>query len=189
MTVRLSCQWQHISRQDTHSDPSERDRRVRERVVCAMSSSRIAVIVMTILSFGCAALSGSRDQYFVCSYDSVWDTTLETMKGHSVSTYDKEKGVIETNWLDVPPVSERSFGIFGREGFGNKERARMTVSVKRMNDVASVSVLETRQRWHARGGVTTQATRWWPIDPSEDATNDVVNRLTAKLKEKGCVSA
>lgn len=154
-----------------------------------MPIPRIAMIVLALLSVGCATLSGSREQYFVCSYDSVWDTALETMKGQSVSTYDKEKGMIETSWLDVPPTSERSFGIFGREGFGNKERARMTVSVKRMNDVASVSVLETRQRWHSRGGATSQATRWWPIEPSEAATNDAVNRLNAKLKEKGCVPA
>jgi hypothetical protein len=111
------------------------------------------------------------------------------MKGQSVATYDKEKGLIETSWQDVPPTSERFFGIFGREGFGNKERARMTVSVKRMDDVASVSVLETRQRWHSRGGVTSQATKWWPIDPSEDSTNDSVDRLNSKLKEKGCAPA
>ena len=154
-----------------------------------MPTPRIAVIVLALISVGCAALSGSREQYFVCSYDSVWDTTFETMKGQSVLTYDKEKGVIETNWLDVPPASERSFGILGREGFGNKERARMTVSVKRMNDVAAVSVLESRQRWHARGGATSQATKWWPIEPSEDATNDSVDRLNAKLKEKGCAPA
>jgi hypothetical protein len=53
-------------------------------------------------------------------------------------------------------------------------------------DVASVSILETRQRWHARGGVTQQATRWWPVDPSEEALEDVSNRLNGKLKEKGC---
>jgi hypothetical protein len=111
------------------------------------------------------------------------------MKGQAITTYDKEKGVIETSWLDVPPTSDRSYGIFEREGFGNKERARFTMSVKRMNDVASVSVLETRQRWHSRGGVTQEAMRWWPIEPSEDTTNDVVNRLNAKLKERGCVSA
>jgi hypothetical protein len=109
------------------------------------------------------------------------------MKSYSISTQDKDKGTIETGWLDVLPTSERTFGIFGREGFGNKERARMSVSVKRMNDVASVSVLETRQRWHSRGGVTSQATKWWPIEPSEDSTDAVVNRLNAKLKEKGCV--
>ena len=154
-----------------------------------MPTSRIALVVLALLSVGCAALSGSREQYFVCSYDSVWDASLETMKGQSIATYDKKTGQIETNWLDVPPTSERSFGIFGREGFGNNERARMTVSVKRMDDVASVSVLETRQRWHARGGVTQQALKWWPIEPSDDATDAVVDRLNAKLKEKGCAPA
>jgi hypothetical protein len=152
-----------------------------------MPISRVALAAFALLSVGCAALSGSREQYYVCSYDSVWDAALETMKGQSVSTYDKEKGLIETNWQDVPPTSERTFGIFGREGFGNNERARITVSVKRINDVAAISVLETRQRWHSRGGVTQQALKWWPIEPSEDATNEVVDRLNSKLKVKGCV--
>jgi len=152
-----------------------------------MSTLRITLGAFALLAVGCAALSGSREEYFVCSYDIVWDAALETMKGQSVATSDKDKGLIETRWLDVPPASERSFGIFGREGFGNEERARMTISVKRLNDVASVSVLETRQRWHARGGATSQALKWWPIEPSEDATDAVVNRLNAKLKEKGCV--
>ena len=154
-----------------------------------MPIPRIALIVLALLSVGCAALSGSREQYFVCSYDIVWDATLESMKGQSIASYDKEKGVIETSWLDVEPVSEQAYGIFQREGFGNKERARMTASVKQMDDVASVSVLETRERWHARGGVTQQALRWWPIEPSEDAMDDAVNRLTAKLKAKGCALA
>ena len=154
-----------------------------------MPIPRIALVVLALFSAGCAVLSGSREQYYVCSYDNVWDAALETMKGQSVSSYDKEKGLIETNWQDMPPTSERTFGVFGREGFGNIERARMTVSVKRMNDVAAVSVLETRQRWHSRGGVTQQALKWWPIEPSEDATNEVVDRLNAKLKVKGCAPA
>jgi uncharacterized lipoprotein len=154
-----------------------------------MPIPRLALVILALLSVGCAALSGSREQYFVCSYDIVWDATLESMKGQSIASYDKEKGVIETSWLDVEPISEQSYGIFQREGFGNKERARMTASVKRMDDVASVSVLETRERWHARGGVTQQALKWWPIEPSEDAIDDAVNRLTAKLKAKGCALA
>ena len=169
--------------------PPERDRREQERAVYAMPTSRIALVVLALLSVGCAALSGIREQYFVCSYDSTWDAALETMKGQSVATYDKKTGLIETNWLDVPPTSERSFGIFGREGFGNNERARMSVTVKRMDDVASVSVLETRQRWHARGSVTQQALKWWPIEPSEEATDAVIHRLNTKLKEKGCAPA
>jgi hypothetical protein len=109
------------------------------------------------------------------------------MKGQSIAASNKGTGLIETAWMDVAPLTERSFGIFSREGFGNRERARMTVSVKRMNDVAAVSVLETRQRWHSRGGATSQATKWWPAEPSQAATNDVVDQINGKLKEQGCL--
>jgi len=136
---------------------------------------------------GCATLSGDREQFYVCSYDAVWEASMEVMKGESITSSNKDKGLIETGWMDVAPLTERSFGIFAREGFGNKERARMSVSVKHMNDVASVSVLETRQRWHSRGGVTSQATKWWPAEPSEVTTNEVMDRINAKLKEQGCL--
>ena len=145
-----------------------------------------AFLSLIVLASGCATMSGSQEQYYVCSYDVVWDASVETMKGYSISSQDKEKGQIETGWLDVQPTSERTFGIFGREGFGNKERARLSVSVKHLNDVAAVSVLETRQRWHSRGGVTSQATKWWPVDPSESAMTEVTAKINSKLQEKGC---
>lgn len=169
-------------------DPSLEEGSPREEgVLFTVSISQLAMISALFLFAGCATLSGSREQYYVCSYDAVWDATSDIMKGQSVSSSDKTTGLIETAWVDVAPLTERSFGIFSREGFGNRERARMTVSVKRMQDVASVSVLETRQRWHARGGVTSQATKWWPAEPSQDATNDIVDRINAKLKEQGCM--
>lgn len=152
-----------------------------------MSISRIAILSILLIATGCAALSGSREQYYVCSYDMVWDAALDVMKGQSIATSDKGTGLIETAWMDVEPITERSFGIFSREGFGNRERARISVAVKRINEVASVSVLETRQRWHSRGGVTSQATKWWPAEPSQDTTNEIVDRINAKLKEQGCV--
>ena len=155
----------------------------------AKTTPRIVIVILALFSVGCAALSGSREEYYVCSYDHVWDAAIETMKGQSVVTKDKEKGLIETNWQEVPPTSERTYGIFGREGFGNIERARLILSVKRMDDVASVSVLETRERWHSRGGVSQQALKWWAIEPSDEVTNGVVDRLNAKLKAKGCAPA
>jgi hypothetical protein len=135
---------------------------------------------------GCATLSGSNDQFFVCSYDVVWDAALESVKDRPIQVKDKDKGLIETGWVEMEG-QERPYGMFNREGFGNRERARMTVAVKQLTDVTSVSVLENRQRWHLKGGVTQQSTRWWPIDPSEEAEATVVNRLQNKLKEKGCV--
>lgn len=150
---------------------------------------RIATLALLVLltGSGCAALSGSKDQFFVCSFDMTWEAALESVKDRPVQLQDKDKGVIETGWIEMEG-KERAYGVFQREGFGNRERARMTIAVKRMNDVVSVSVLESRQRWHMKGGVTQQSTKWWPVDPSEEAEVAVVTRLNNKLKEKGCQS-
>ena len=144
-----------------------------------------AFLSLIVLASGCATMSGSHDHNYVCSYDLVWNTAVDTVKGYSIASQDKDKGVIETAWIEMEG-KERSFGMFAREGFGNRERTRLTVTVKRLDDVASVSVLENRQRWHARGGVTQQATKWWPVDPSEEVLQDISNQLNKKLQEKGC---
>ncbi len=151
-------------------------------------TARIIALVGLLTWNGCASLSGSKDQFFVCSYDAVWNAALESVKDQPIQVQDKDKGLIETSWIEMEGP-ERSYGIFEREAFGNRERARMTVAVKRLNDVTSVSVLENRQRWHLKGGVSQASTKWWPVDPSEKAEATVVNRLNTKLKEKGCVSS
>jgi len=148
-------------------------------------SYRMILSVLLLATTSCASLSGSREQYYVCSYDTVWGTTLDTMKGYAVTSQDKDSGMIETAWIETEG-KERGYGLFDREGFGNRERARLTVSVKRMNDVSSVSVLETRQRWHARGGATSQATKWWPVAPSDETLDELTQKLANRLKEKGC---
>jgi hypothetical protein len=150
--------------------------------------ARLITLIGLIAWSGCASLSGSNDQFFVCSYEVVWEAALESVKDRPIRVQDKDKGLIETNWNEMEG-SERPYGIFNREGFGNRERARMTVAVKRLNDVTSVSVLENRQRWHLKGGISQESTKWLPIDPSEEAEAMVANRLTNKLKEKGCVAS
>jgi len=146
------------------------------------------VLIGSLAWSGCASLSGSTDQFFVCSYDVVWDAALASVKDRPVQVQDKDKGLIETDWIEMEGT-ERSYGAFDREAFGNRERARMTVAVKRLNDVTSVSILENRQRWHLKGGISQESTKWWPIDPSEEAEATVSNRLNHKLKEKGCVAS
>jgi uncharacterized lipoprotein len=146
---------------------------------------RILLVLPLVTVTACATLSGSRDSSFVCSYDTVWEVAADTMKGYSITSQDKSNGTIETAWFEMEGKN-RPYGIFGREGFGNRERARLTVSVKKVADVTSVSVLEIRQRWHARGGATSQAARWWPIDPSEETMNEVTETLIRRLKETGC---
>lgn len=138
-----------------------------------------------LASTGCATMSGVKEQYLVCPYDTVWETALETMKDRPITVRDKAKGLIETDWVETE-VAQRHFGMFNREGIGGVERARMTLMVKRVDDVTAVSLAENRESWHRRGGVTQQATKWWPIEPSEEAMATVLNRLNTKLKERGC---
>lgn len=155
-----------------------------------MLSKRLLHLVLPLLPLilpSCATLSGERSSYFVCAYDTVWEAAAETMKGFSITSENKDKGTIETAWIEMEG-EKRPYGIFRREGFGNLERARMTVAVKKIDDVTSVSVLETRQRWHARGGATPQAARWWPIEPSAEVMKEVTDKLTVRLEEKGCMS-
>ena len=144
------------------------------------------VMILPLVTLtACASLSGSRDTSFSCPYDTVWDAAVETMNGYSITSQDKNSGSIETAWLEMEG-KVRPYGIFAREGFGNRERARMSVAVKKMDGGTGFSVLEIRERWHARGGATSRATRWWPVEPSEEAMNDVTKTLNDRLKEKGC---
>ena len=147
----------------------------------------IIALIGSLVWSGCASLSGSKDQFFVCSYDVVWDAALQSVKDRPAQVQDKDKGLIETGWVETEGT-ERSYGVFQREGFGNRERVRMTIAVKRLNDVVSISVLENRQRWHLKGGITQQATKWWPIDPSEESEASVAGRIKAALNEKGCAA-
>jgi hypothetical protein len=146
---------------------------------------RVILLLPILALTACASLSGSRDHTFVCPYDTVWEATSEAMKSYSVTSENKSTGTIETAWIEMEGKT-RPYGLFGREGFGNRERARLTVVVKNDNGLSSVNVLETRQRWHARGGATQQATRWWPIEPSEEVMEEITDKLNARLKDKGC---
>lgn len=140
-------------------------------------------IALGLLAGGCASLE--KKTYVVCPYDTVWDAAGDAMKSFHVTVRDKEKGVMETGWSDMAST-ERGFGIFQRNAFDNKERARMTVTLNRLNNVTKVIVSEERQRWHVRGGVTQQALKWTPVEPSDEAMTAVMNQLNTKLENRGC---
>jgi uncharacterized lipoprotein len=140
-------------------------------------------MVLSLLTAGCASLE--KKSYVVCPYDTVWEAASDTMKSFHVTVRDKEKGLIETAWSEMAS-SERGFGVFQRNAFDNKERARMTLTLNQLNNVTKVVVSEERQRWHVRGGVSQQALKWTPVEPSEEAMTAVMNQLNAKLENRGC---
>ena len=129
-------------------------------------------------------MAGVQERYLVCPYETVWDAAVDTMKDRPITVKDMAGGMIETDWMEMD-AAVRSYGMFGRDA-SHRERARMTISVKQLNDVISVSLSENREVWHRKGGVTSQATKWWPVDPSEETMAAILSRLNAKLKERGC---
>jgi len=119
----------------------------------------------------------------VCLYDHAWDAALDAVKDRSVTLKDKSRGLIETAWLEIP-MPGRSFGALQREVPDSKDRSRLILTIKRLDDVTKVTYIEERQRWAFRGG--SRLFGWAETDPSEEVMQDVQRRLDRKLKEHGC---
>ena len=146
----------------------------------------LTILAVFAIAVSCAACAGlQKAQYFVCPYDTVWQAAEESMKDRPIVRKDKDTGLIETTWTEMA-ANGRGFGIFNRQVFDSRERARMSVEVKPLDGVTKVSVVENRERWHVRGGVTQQAVKWTPVEPSEEAMKSVLRHITAKATQRGC---
>lgn len=146
--------------------------------------ARLGVIGLSMLLLaGCSSLTGVQERYIVCSYDQVWDAALESVRDRSIKVQEKEKGLIETTWLEIP-MPGRTFGAFQREMAESKDRSRIIMKVKRLNDVTNLNFIEERQRWAFRGG--SRLFGWADAEPSKEVLTEIHNRLDTKLSEHGC---
>lgn len=142
----------------------------------------LSLLALTALT-ACASMSGVQERFAVCTYDDAWDAALDAVKDRAVVTKDKDAGMIVTGWLEIP-MPGRTFGALQRDLQDSKDRSRLTLIMKRLDDVTKISYAEERQRWAFRGG--SRLFGWAPTDPSEEVMQHVQHRLDAKLKEHGC---
>ncbi|MEY4705866.1 MAG: hypothetical protein RL042_2071 [Nitrospirota bacterium] len=143
----------------------------------------LSLFLITGLLTACASTSGIQQRFAVCSYDHAWESALDAVKDRAINTNDKDAGLIVTSWLEIP-MPGRTFGALQRDLANSKDRSRITLTVKRLDDVTKIGFAEERQRWAFRGG--SRLFGWADTDPSADVMNDVQRRLDAKLKEHGC---
>jgi hypothetical protein len=68
-----------------------------------------------------------------------------------------------------------------------KDRTKVSVTLRKMDDVTKVSLGEMRERWKFRGG--SRLYGWDPADPSDEDIARLMHQLTKKLKERGCTLA
>jgi hypothetical protein len=151
-----------------------------------LSLRKPVLVFLVLMVMGCASLSGIKENYVVCSYDTAWEAALETLKNDPVTVRDRDKGLIETAWSEQP-VLGRPYGAMGRNLEMDKERARLILTLTKLEDVTVVKVNEVREHYGFRGG--GRLFQWTPVEPSEEATMKVMNRLNANLKKRGCTPA
>lgn len=145
---------------------------------------RLSLIITAVLLTGCSALSDMHRYSTACDYDQAWEAALDTVKDRSVSTQEKDAGLIVTEWLEIP-MPGRAYGVFRRDlGESSKDRSRVTLRVVRVDDATQIGFLEDRQRWTFRGG--SRLFGWASANPSPEVLYDIRQRLGLKLKEYGC---
>lgn len=143
-----------------------------------------ALGITALVGFGgCATLMGAEQAHVVCAYDQTFDAALDAVKDHAITKQDRSTGQIQTGWLEFP-MPDRKYGAFRRSTPDARDRSRLTIDLKAMNDVTQVSFTEEREAWTFRGG--SRLFGWAPTDPSPEVHRDFQSRLTAKLKERGC---
>lgn len=145
--------------------------------------SRISTLLLSTLLTACATLGGMQERFAVCSYDHAWEAALDAVKDRAIARQDKTAGVIDTAWLEIP-MPGRTFGALQRDLGDSKDRSRISLIVKRLNDVTKIGFIEERQRWAFRGG--SRLFGWTDTEPSTEIMTEVQNRLDTKLKEHGC---
>ncbi len=146
-----------------------------------------SILACTALFLGCSFLSGQDlivDRYMACPIDSVWNSSLETLKAYPVTKKDKPNGVIETGWR-VEYVQGEKYGLFQREGMGDKERSQLTLTMKPLeSNTVRLQIAERRQHWGFRGG--GRLYDWYPVEPSQKAVDFIMTNLTKILEAEGC---
>ncbi len=125
-----------------------------------------------------------QERFAVCSYDHAWDAALDAVKDRALTNNDKDGGLIETAWLEIP-MPGRTYGALQRELADSKDRSRLIITVRRLEDVTKVNFIEERQRWAFRGG--SRLFGWAASNPSDEVLTEVHARLDIKLREHGCV--
>jgi len=147
----------------------------------------VTMMICVAIQTGCASLIGTEklgERYLACPMDSVWDSSLQVLKAYPVSVKDKNKGLIETGWR-VQYVQGPDYGLFRREGLTNKERSQLSLTLTPMeSNVIRLQLVERREHWGFRGGARIYD--WYPVEPSQQEIDHILNNLTKNLEAEGC---
>ena len=147
-----------------------------------MGRQVVLSLFLVVSTVGCAAVSGAPHTVKAgCSYDQAWAVALASVDEFALDTADKDKGVIETDWVSF--ASERKVGALQRQG--NRERARFFLNVETARQPVSISVRQARE-FFSPVGARSQGIAWKRIPPNAEEERRLVQRITNQLLGEGC---
>ncbi len=144
---------------------------------------QLLLMILAAFVTACSSLGGMQQQFTVCDYDRAWEAALDAAKDRAIRTEDKEAGRIVTSWEEIS-MPGRTYGAMKRQIADSKDRSRISLTVRRLDDVTQISFVEQRQQWAFRGG--NKFMGWVPSPPSRAVMRNVRESLDAKLQERGC---
>ena len=115
-----------------------------------------------------------------CSFDQAWAIALASVNEFEVRRVDKISGKIETEWMLFN--SKRGAGLFARSEI--KERMRFFVTLSRRPTGIQIETFQMREYFSPLGLQSQQG--WRRIPPDEQEEQRLANRISQRLKVKGC---
>ena len=142
--------------------------------------SFIALVLCGIIS-GCGGIFPSAPTVLTaCSFDQAWAIALASVNEFEVRRVDKISGKIETEWMLFN--SKRGAGLFARSE--NKERMRFFVTLSRRPTGIQIETFQMRE-FFSPMGLQSQS-GWRRIAPNKGEEQRLANRISNRLKAKGC---
>ena len=142
--------------------------------------SFIAFFLGSALS-GCGGIFPSAPVVLTsCSYDQAWGIALASVNEFELRQVDKVGGKIETEWLLFD--SRRLAGVLARNE--NKERMRFFVTLERKSIGIQIETFQMRE-FFSPMGLQSQS-GWRRIAPNKGEEQRLANRISNRLKAKGC---
>lgn len=146
-----------------------------------MTRYLVGIFVLMLINFGCAGLYSAPKIATTCPPEKTWDVALASVDEFELRRVNKDKRIIETEWVKDSPGNRGKSGMFQREL--NEERARFIITIEPDQKGSLFTVQQVREFWSPQG---VQMRSWRQIPPNEEQEHQLVTRIETRLKRQAC---
>ncbi len=162
-----------------HGQPIFKEEDSKRRTL--MTQHLVGLSILMLFNAGCAGLYNPPSIATVCSPEQTWDVALTSVNEFELRRVNKDRRIIETEWVKDSPVNRGKSGLFQREL--NEERARFIITIEPDQTGSLFTVKQVREFWSPQG---VQSRAWRQIPPHEEQERQLATRIQTRLKRQAC---